>query len=260
MAVLESAPYYLTQDTLIVVRGKAFNNNGWSVLWSDPNTTGAKIIASAPVMSAPYRVDNVNTSSSINTITVGWSNPSVYNWQTGTTTSALPVGTIYELMSDGGQNAWSLIYKGEDTQYTATINNLVGRDFRFRVRAYSQCGWGNYSQDLIVTINTVPGEVSAISQIEGCSVRITWQTPNNGGLEISNYKIELSRDLSNNSWEESQLCGGYTNSYDNYNYGYNYNQGSNFNTGFANSCLITMDQLRQAPYYFEGNDTIYVRA
>jgi hypothetical protein len=75
MAVLERAPYYLQHDDLIVVRGKAFNNNGWAVLWSDNNTVGSKIIASAPSMNAPTVVNE-----SPHQITVAWSNPSSFNF------------------------------------------------------------------------------------------------------------------------------------------------------------------------------------
>jgi hypothetical protein len=77
MAVLEAAPYYLTQDSLVVLRGKAFNNNGWSVLWSDPNISGSTIIASAPVMNAPYEVEGESSNTQM---TISWNNPTSYNW------------------------------------------------------------------------------------------------------------------------------------------------------------------------------------
>jgi hypothetical protein len=97
MALLEVAPYYLTHNTLIRVRGKAFNNNGWAVLWSDPNTTGSTIIASAPIMNTPFA-----TSESPTSITVAWSNPSTMNFMTGSSVNSLPPNSKYELMFDGG--------------------------------------------------------------------------------------------------------------------------------------------------------------
>jgi hypothetical protein len=121
MAVLEAAPYYLTHGSLIIVRGKAFNNNGWAVLWSDPNTTGATIIASAPIMNTPYVVNE-----SPSEITVAWSNPASTNSWTGGSVNQLPFGTKYELMWDGGQNAWSEVYIGTSSQKTIQINQALG--------------------------------------------------------------------------------------------------------------------------------------
>jgi hypothetical protein len=199
MRVLESAPYYLNHGALIVVRGKAYNNNGWAVLWSDPNTRGSEIIASAPMMNPPTVVNESPTQ-----ITVAWSNPSTFNPQTGVSVNSLPIGTKYELMWDGGlgtsnqglvnqgQGIWTDLYVGLDTQYTVPINTNLGRNFRFKVRAHSECGWGGYSSELVVDIDTAPGPIDILTSIEGCSVRISWPTPFNGGLPITNYKIEIS--------------------------------------------------------------------
>lgn len=123
---------------------------------------------------------------------MAWNSPNTYNYQTGTTQSALPVGTIYELEWDGGLGSWAQAYIGTDTTATVPINPQVGREYAFRVKAQSPCGWGAPSHELIVQIKTTPAAVTVLTQIENCSVRISWGTPYNGGLPITNYRIQIA--------------------------------------------------------------------
>jgi hypothetical protein len=84
-----------------------------------------------------------------------------------------------------------------------------------------------------VTVETTPGAVTVLTSIEGCSVRISWPTPYNGGLPISNHKIEISSEPNSQSgWTESQLCGeqtgfGNNNNFPNRN-NFNVNNGNSF--------------------------------
>jgi len=66
------------------------------------------------------------------------------------------------------------------------------REYFFKVRAKTACGFGPFSGVRAVSYLTVPGQMEPPKTVaSGCNVNITWIAPNNGGTAINAYRIEV---------------------------------------------------------------------
>lgn len=66
------------------------------------------------------------------------------------------------------------------------------REYFFKVRAKTACGYGAFSGVRAVSYLTVPGQMEPPKTVANrCNVNITWIAPNNGGTAINAFRIEV---------------------------------------------------------------------
>jgi len=70
----------------------------------------------------------------------------------------------------------------------------TGRIYFFKIRAISStCGAGSFSQELRINMAVRPTDMPLKLTLEGCSVRATWDRPNNGGSNINALQLEVRK-------------------------------------------------------------------
>ena len=63
--------------------------------------------------------------------------------------------------------------------------------YNFVVHASNSCGEGLMSPNLKQRMPTVPQKPVLTSRAEQCGVVLAWDPPANGGLNVTEYKVEI---------------------------------------------------------------------
>jgi len=101
---------------------------------------------------------------------------------------------------------WVRLTEARTCEYTVPNVNPT-KEYFFKIRASSACGFGAFSQILSVSYLTVPAQmVPVIVTQQACDVVITWVAPENGGTAISSYKLEIQDSVSSR-WIRLFSCG-----------------------------------------------------
>jgi hypothetical protein len=122
----------------------------------------------------------------------------------------------------------------QELRLQVTIPNLSPlnepRIFKFKVQAESDCGTGIYSPETEFLVTTVPARMEPVN-IESidCSISITWDSPVSGGLEITDYRVEIKGSVV--LFKEVPECT-------------------------VDSCVISMTDLTLEPYELRQGDLI----
>jgi len=166
MSSLTNYPYNLRKGDLIVIRGAAYNEKGYG----NPSTLN---IAGARMLDVPNVVPVVAfVKRTARTIQISWTKV-LNNSQ---------VGSYYEVQWDNGtvNNFRPAAPELSPSISTFTVRDMIvaNMDYRFRVKAYNQCGSGNFSNVLIVQQGEKARQPAPVTTIvDGCNIRIGWTQP-----------------------------------------------------------------------------------
>jgi titin len=112
---------------------------------------------------------------------------------------------LVQYSTDGA--AWSTFVDGVSTSLSATVTGLTrGTSYQFRVVAVTPEGSSPASSSVSSVPSTVPAtpSVSRTAKSDN-SITVGWSIPDNGGLAINGYRVEISTDGSNWMLAESSL-------------------------------------------------------
>jgi len=146
--------------------------------------------------------------------------------------------TSYNLqMRASATDSWVSIVGGVTpyTLLTYTKTGLTqGVDYQFRIQASNSFGWGPFSDVVTIRTDNVPAQiVPVITTIESIYVRISWNPPsNNYGSPVLAYRVRIL-GVDGITFTESATCNG---------------TDSNIVSSATPSCLISISELRLAPY------------
>jgi titin len=103
-----------------------------------------------------------------------------------------------EVSSNGG-TSWAVINDGVSNSLAATVSSLLkNRAYLFRVSAINSAGAGDttpsYSVTTLATAPSTPISLT-VRDLQATSVLLGWDAPSDfGGLNLTDYKVETSRD------------------------------------------------------------------
>lgn len=190
MSVLRATPFSLTKDTVVVVKIRAKNVNGWGE-YSVPNTSGALIQTEPGTMTDPYRGDET-TEAKLHVV-----------WDVLTDNGGTAITSYHLQYKKSTSNDW-IDKQGYSPLSTLTYayitKSLVsGAYYDFRVRARNVHGWGAYSSTVSFRVAKVPYDISSavVTSYVGTLVRATWTKPSTGGISLTSYTVQFE-DLAGN--------------------------------------------------------------
>lgn len=129
----------------------------------------------------------------------------------GNTAANLGAGFTYELYWNNGKMSnrgipWVRLTESRSSEYT--VRNVdPTKEYFFKIRASSACGFGVFSQILSISYLTVPAQMVPVKVTQqSCDVFISWVAPENGGTAISSYKLEIQDSVSSR-WIRLFNCG-----------------------------------------------------
>jgi len=130
----------------------------------------------------------------------------VFNWEALWKTDSKSSNVYEVLWATAAHAGESVQFKKldsiQETRYSLPVKGLPGRTFKFKIRPRTGCGEvGKESPELFVKLTSKPEKMAALTTklIDTCSVKIKWTSPNDGGLSISKYKVEVCYDQACNS-------------------------------------------------------------
>ena len=184
---LGAEPYNLETGDVLAVRAAAANAFGWSP--DSAVNASTKVILAPKALAMPELAGETADSIQI-------------TWKPA---SKVP-GTKYEVHWDeqvDGQ--YTKLVETEQTTYTAT--KVEGqRSYRFKVLARNVCGSSPLSPELKVSIVFAPAKVAAVQlEAEACSVRVSWDEPDNRGAPTEKYAVEIKG--AEGDWFPVNSCG-----------------------------------------------------
>lgn len=146
--------------------------------------------------------------------------------------------TSYNLqMRSSSTDSWVSIVGGSTsyTLLTYTKTGLTqGVDYQFRIQASNSFGWGPFSDVVTIRSDNVPAQIQSVTTtIESIYARISWSpTSNNYGSPVLAYRVQVLA-IDGVTFTESPTCNG---------------SDSNIVSSLTPSCLISIAELRSAPY------------
>lgn len=146
-----------------------------------------KTLASAPL--APRSITSSEVSAT--SLTLSWLLPS--------SNGGLPITDYKVEVSSNGGSVWTTIEDDVSTNLAVDVSNLLkNRSYLFRVSALNSAGLGLTSDEVTVkTLATTPSSPLSLeaTDLQSNSVVLGWSAPVDfGGVPITDYKIETSRD------------------------------------------------------------------
>jgi hypothetical protein len=174
METLKSEPWNLIGGDLVQIRSTAVNGNGRGAP-SPPNTIGARIVADVPVLPVPELIRRTTR-----TIT--------FSWLSIEDVSGLDI--TYEVFMQYGEEESTQLGTTSATRFTA--RNLSPGLHIFKVRAYTECAFSDFSEELQVNLALLPAQMSSpVATVTGCALQIDWIAPNTNGAPILRYNIMM---------------------------------------------------------------------
>lgn len=121
------------------------------------------------------------------------------------------VVVYYRLTYDQGTlQVWDVLEEEiTDTFYTMIFPVTQGTTYTFRVEARNSVGYSEYSSELAVLAAQVADQPAApTTSIDGLSVKVEWQAPNNRGSTITAYIIKIRHSDDITYSQETTSCDG----------------------------------------------------
>lgn len=163
------------------------------------NTVGASAFSevatfcTAPAPPAPPRAPALSEPPTASAVALAWQLP---DQDHGAAVSGYQAEWAPVLRASRLVGPWRPAYAGQDT--ACRVEGLKpGRQVQLRVRASNACGWGAWTEPVIVTTAPdVPGapEAPICSNRTASSVRLKWAPPaEDNGAAVTRYVVELGR-------------------------------------------------------------------
>ena len=151
----------------------------------------------------------------------------------------------YSLEMQAPGQSWISIVGGDST-YNTDLSFLqtgltTGDDYKFRVRASNEFGWGPYSAEVTIRADEVPATIDPVTTTaQTIYVRIDWSLVSTDyGSPVLEYFVQIQ--AKDGSYQTSPSCLG-----DDY----------EILTSLAPFCLVPFSELRTAPYQLEQGDQV----
>lgn len=177
MTKLQQAPFFLRSGAPIRIRAAACNKNGCGLPCTQ-FVQPIRLTGTPTILVAPKVKTRVGTK-----VVIEWAslpNASFELWYREEVSTQPNCQT-----NKAALGCPRLIDTTKATSYP--LNNLKqGNIYFFKIRALSStCGAGTFSQELKINMAVKPSEPALKLTLEGCSVRATWSSLNNGGSKIT---------------------------------------------------------------------------
>ena len=224
MNKLFEAPFRLLPGLRVIVRVSAGNAQGFGKP-SPLNDSGPTMMRKPPQMQAPRL-----TGQTLDSVELQW--PFVRAGAAGETTA-------YTVLQADATGAFQPLDRVTATELTVA-GLEKGKTYRFKVRAESACRSGDFSPELVVSMDLdLPAQMEQIrAVVDRCSVRFAWVAPNDGQSPILKYRIEV-QGSDGKFYQLEEYCG---------------------NDPLVNSCSVPMPVLGAKPFSLEDGKIIAVRA
>ena len=100
----------------------------------------------------------------------------------------------YRIVMDSGDGEFVEIQTGI-TETSFVVTDLTpGQDYRFKVDARNAAGYGAYSNIAVISAATVPAQpLAPTTQQDLTRIKLTWQTPDDGGSPITGYTVQVQK-------------------------------------------------------------------
>ena len=142
----------------------------------------------------------------------------------------------YALFWNSGSGSVFTEVVGETTDNLDRYPELTpltnGQAYVFRYKVRNIHGWSEFSDDTTIYSAKAPdAPLIPTTSIVGLNFRIEWSLPNDNGLPLTAYKIEILSSTANTWFEQTANCDG-----------------SNSVIRNARECVIPLTTLRTTPF------------